>query len=405
MTKIIVFNIPTSGHIDPSLPLVAELVRRGAQATYYLTPGYRAAVEQTGSTFQETPGMTDDYFAEVSRRFNPFRLVTQLLVTAHDLLPQMKAMLMEEKPDVVIYDSMCPWGHLAAKLSGIPTVSSMALLDLPPSYVMKSGDYGTALKVLGRALPWMGRYQRAKRQLEKSYSLQIPGIYTTLNWPGELNIIYSAEQIHPDANALHGRIDARYLFVGPPMNQETSDESFPFEELDSARPLIYISLGTVFSNNPAFFRACIEAFRDQNYQVVMSLGRRLSIESLGEIPPNFIVRAYVPQLAVLERSDLYITHGGVNSTHQALYYGIPLLLVPQQLEQAAVAVRLVELGAGLRLRKPTAAKLRSMASRLLDDKAFRLQAEVLGTALKEAGGVTRAADEIEAFGSARAAEA
>ena len=137
----------------------------------------------------------------------------------------------------------------------------------------------------------------------------------------------------------------------------------------------------------------------------MSLGRRLSIESLGEIPPNFIVRAYVPQLAVLERSDLYITHGGVNSTHQALYYGIPLLLVPQQLEQAAVAVRLVELGAGLRLRKPTAAKLRSMASRLLDDKAFRLQAEVLGTALKEAGGVTRAADEIEAFGSARAAEA
>ncbi len=402
MMKIIVFNIPTAGHIDPSLPLVAELVKRGASAIYYLTPEYRTAVEQTGSTFRETPGLAEDYFAEVSQRFNPFRLVTQLLTTTHELLPQFKAMLEEEQPDIVIYDSMCPWGHLAARLAGIPAIASMSLLDLPPSYVMKSGEFGTVLKVLGRALPWMGQYRQIKRQLQQTYSLTIPGIYTILNWPGDLNIIYTADKIHPGAAALQERLDEQYIFVGPPMDQDTSDVPFPFAELKPDRPLIYISLGTVFSNNPTFFRQCIEAFKNQDYQVVMSLGRRLSVEALGKIPENFIVRSYVPQLAVLQRSDLYITHSGVNSTHQALYFGVPLLLVPQQLEQAAVAVRLAELGAGLMLRKPTAAKLQTMASRLLNDGAYRSQAEALSVALKDAGGVTRAVDEIESFVGARA---
>jgi MGT family glycosyltransferase len=267
---------------------------------------------------------------------------------------------------------------------------------------MKSGEFGTVLKVLGRALPWMGQYRQIKRQLQQTYSLTIPGIYTVLNWPGDLNIIYTADKIHPGAAALQERLDEQYIFVGPPMDQDTSDVPFPFAELDPDRPLIYISLGTVFSNNPTFFRQCIEAFKNQDYQVVMSLGRRLSVEALGKIPENFIVRSYVPQLAVLQRSDLYITHSGVNSTHQALYFGVPLLLVPQQLEQAAVAVRLAELGAGLMLRKPTAAKLQTMASRLLNDGAYRSQAEALSVALKDAGGVTRAVDEIESFVSARA---
>lgn len=129
----------------------------------------------------------------------------------------------------------------------------------------------------------------------------------------------------------------------------------------------------------------------------MSLGKRLSIGALGHIPANFIVRPYVPQLELLERADLFITHAGVNSVHQALYYGMPLLFVPQQLEQALVAARITELGAGLVLRKPSVAVLRSMAGRLLGDANYRLRAAALGADLRAAGGVKRAANEVEAF--------
>lgn len=157
------------------------------------------------------------------------------------------------------------------------------------------------------------------------------------------------------------------------------------------------SLTTVSNDNPAFFRQCIEAFNGSPYQVIISLGKRLSIEALGKIPANFIIRPYVLQLAILERSDLFITHDGVNSVHQALYHGVPLLLVPQQLEQALVAARLAELGAGLVQRKPSATRLRATADRLLKDGSYRQRANALGEDLRAAGGVGRAAVAIEAL--------
>ena len=392
--KVVAFNVPTSGHVDPSIPLTAELVSRGHTINYYLTEGYRRRVETAGATFHQTPGVGDDYFDEVSRRFNPFRLATQLLTTTYEILPLLSEQLAERKPDVVVFDSMCPWGHLAARLAGLPAISSMSLLNVPPSYLPKTGELFTALKLIPRFVPWIRPYRQAIRRLEAKYPVKFPDLYTVINRPGDLTINYTSASIHPDPE----RLGPDYLFVGPAMPAAPADIDFPFDRLDSERPLILVSLGTVFNDNPDFFRDCIEAFAESDTQVVMSVGKRLSIEALGDIPPNFIVRSYVPQLEILKRTDLFITHGGANSVHQGLYYGVPLLLVPQQLEQAMVAARMAELGVGAVLRKPTAASLQSMAGRLLNDKSYRLQAVALSQDLAAAGGVGRAADEIEVLG-------
>lgn len=375
------------------MPLVAELASRGHSVDYYLTPGYRDRVQATGANFWPTPGITEDYFDEVSRQFNPLRLATQLLTTTHDLLPQLSKQLAEQDPAVILFDSMCPWGYLAARLAGVPVVSSMSLLEVPPSYLRKSGEVGTALKMVPRFLPWIRPYRQAVRRLEALYPVKFPNLYTTINRPGDLTINYTAASIHPDGE----RLGPDFLFIGPAIPAVPAAIEFPFEALDPESPLIYVSLGTVFNDNPAFFRQCIEALNGSSYQVVISLGKRLSIEALGEIPTNFIIRPYVPQLAILERSDLFITHGGVNSVHQALYHGVPLLMVPQQLEQALVAARLAELGAGLVQRKPSAARLRATADRLLEDSSYRQRAKTLGEDLRAAGGVGRAAEAIEAL--------
>ena len=138
-----------------------------------------------------------------------------------------------------------------------------------------------------------------------------------------------------------------YTFVGPPLADVVDDIPFPFDELANDRPLIYVTLGTVFNNSPDFFRSCINAFADSEVQTVVSTGGRLGTSDLGPLPGNAIVREYVPQQAILQRASLMITHSGANSVHQALYHDVPLLLVPQQLEQALVAARVAELGAGL----------------------------------------------------------
>jgi MGT family glycosyltransferase len=129
----------------------------------------------------------------------------------------------------------------------------------------------------------------------------------------------------------------------------------------------------------------------------MSTGNAIDPAIFGALPANIAIQRWVPQSEVLRRAALFISHGGLNSVHDALYCGVPLLLVPQQEEQAFNARRVVELGAGLLLenRQVSAPALRSLAARLLAEASFKAQAQHIGATLREAGGPARAADEVE----------
>ena len=129
----------------------------------------------------------------------------------------------------------------------------------------------------------------------------------------------------------------------------------------------------------------------------MSTGGRIAPESLGALPENVAVHSWVPQGEVLRRAALFVTHGGLNSIHDGLTLGLPLLLIPQQEEQTFNAMRVVELGAGLMLKRSqvTAERLRASATRLLTEPQFVAASRRIGDTLRTAGGVDKAADEIE----------
>ncbi len=393
MSTYIFFNVPTTGHVDPTLPVAAELVQRGHEVTYFLTEAYRERVEATGATYRPYQGIEPDFFDAVSKRFNPTRLAAELVETAVWLAPLLAEAIEMVRPQVVIYDSMCPWGRIAARQANLPAVASMALLEMPPRYLPKSGELMSALAALARGLPWLPRYRKAARTLQKDTGVAMPSFVRVINWPGDHNICYTARMLQPDPQT-YGE---DYTFVGPPLVDVADDISFPFDELAGDLPLIYVTLGTVFNNNPDFFRSCITAFADSEVQIVVSTGGRLGKSDLEPLPGNAIVREYVPQQAILQRASLMITHSGANSVHQALYHDVPLLLVPQQLEQALVAARVAELGAGLMLnrRRVTAERVNKLAIQLLDNDSFKSRAAALGLALREAGGAARAADALE----------
>jgi MGT family glycosyltransferase len=389
------FNVPTTGHVDPTLPVASELARRGHQVVYFLTEAYRERIEATGASFHAYPGFDSDYFEVVARRFNPARLATQLAKTSLELTPRLLEAIAEIRPQAIVYDSMCPWGKIAARQTGLTAVASMALMDIPPRYLLRSGKLRSALGVVARGLPWLAPYWRTVWMLRQRTGVTLPPFVRLLNWPGDFNICYTAQVVLPDER----RFGEDYAFIGSPMADATEDVPFPFDRLDADRPLVYVSLGTVFNNNPRFFRTCLAAFKGSEAQVVVSTGRRLQASDLAPLPDNAIVRDYVPQRAILKRASLFISHSGANSVHHALYYGVPLLLAPQQLEEGMIAARVVELGAGLLLnrRRVTPERVRRLAQRLLDEDAFRTRAASLGEALREAGGADRAADVLEAI--------
>ena len=156
-------------------------------------------------------------------------------------------------------------------------------------------------------------------------------------------------------------------------------------------------LGTVFNDNTPFYRLCLEAFGNSAYQVVLSIGQRMDVAALRPIPDNIIVHAHAPQLALLERADLFITHAGMNSINEGLYYDVPLLLVPQQLEQALLAQRVVDLGAGRKIRNDriSAESLRQMTAQMLQDTKLKGNVQRVGASLGASGGALAAANAIE----------
>jgi len=394
LAKILFFNVPSAGHSNATFPIVRELVQRGHEVTYYLTEGYRAPVEAAGARFVAYPAVLvpDDFFdAHGVNGSNPLKTAALLIRTSRVLLPQVLANLRAEPPDLIVFDSMCAWGWQAAQVLGIPHASSMTLLVMPSSLIATSGMLGHLFSVLLRNIPVLINFVRGALSLRREFGLPVPQIDHFLNKQGQITLNFTSRYFQP----LGDKMPVSIKFVGPQLAATKPVENDLPSQLDD-RPLVYVSLGTVINQNIAFFKQTVEAFADSPHQVLLSIGRKNDPATLGPLPGNVLVRPFVPQVAVLQRAAAFVTHAGMNSVQESLYFNVPLALVPQQIEQRLVARRVVQLGAGLMSEQPIvpAGELRTMVERLLNEPGFKTQATRIGDSLRQAGGTPRAVDEL-----------
>lgn len=387
MAKILFFNVPGHGHVNPTLPVTAELRRRGHEIIYYNDEEFRPQIERTGATFRPYPG-TPPTSADIIKAVNGSLIDVTLLVldSAARLLPGLMAEIQYEHPDLVIYDSLALGAVLAAHRLGVPTVASISTFVLKGARGMIT--MRDILRIMGQFVPRIPRFSRARGTLVKAYGQPLPDSLVPVK--ADFNLVFTARELQPETDF----VDDRFAFVGPSIDPNSRQKAdFPFEQL-TRKPLIYISLGTIHTADRDFYQQCFEAFGASPGQVVVSAGSA-DLSALGQIPANFIARSSVPQLEILRRADLFITHGGMNSVQESLYFGVPMVVLPQQTEQLFNGRIVAQAGAGILLER--AAQLRGAADRVLGDPAYRETAQRLGDALRAAGGYTRAADLIEAF--------
>jgi zeaxanthin glucosyltransferase len=160
---------------------------------------------------------------------------------------------------------------------------------------------------------------------------------------------------------------------------------------------VYASLGTLQNGSEAIFRAIAQACDGLGVQLVLSLGGGLEPERLGALHGDPIVVKYAPQLQLIERATLVITHAGLNTVLESLAAGVPMVALPQANDQPGVASRTAAAGAGLVLtsRRLNVARLRETVRRVLVEEKFRAAAKVLQASIAETDGLGRAADIIE----------
>ena len=375
MCRIAFFCIPAWGHTNPTLQVVKALTEQGHAVEYYSFPPFREAIEAAGARFvncdagdigPEVPG------GDVAR---DILASTRLMVETTLRLEGMALKsLAAFRPDVIVADSVALWGRLYAMKLGVPCVCSTTTFafNKESAKVMRTG-LRELIGMLVR-LPRVGRMMKPLR----AAGYPVKGVMDILNSADMPTVVYTSRAFQPCAETFSDH----FAFVGPcprPVSE-------PMEKPE--RPLVYVSMGTVLDGEHDFYRSCAEAFRDGEYEVILSVGES---RAPADPPENVHIYKRVDQIAVLRVADAFITHCGMNSASEALYCGVPLVTRPLTPEEGGVANRAERLGAALRLADTTPEAIRAAVDAVLGDAKYRRAAQQIGEGFHKCGGAEEAA--------------
>ena len=380
--RIAWFCIPAHGHTNPTLGLVKTLTEAGHQIWYFSFEEFREKIESAGATFIGCDG----YDFDMEDKDNADRVgkdkvfATELLVSSTLALDEMTSRAIDDiRPDIVVSDSVAFWGKLVAMKHNLPYVSStttFAFNRYSAKYMQESiWDIGKMIFALPRI------NKQLKRLREKGYPVK--SLLDIIQNDNDTNtIVYTSKYFQPCAETF----SEKYHFIGPSMRPITR----PVEK--TADKTIYISMGTV-NQNKQFIRNCINALAQTDWQVIISMGT--DTDHFAELPQNIQAYESVDQMAVLSIADAFITHCGMNSVSEGLYYGVPLVLFPQTLEQNAVAKRTEELGAGARLNSIFEKDILDALTKVLEDPRYREGAARVSKSFRSCGGAEEAKEFLE----------
>ncbi len=397
MSTVVVLNLAGSGHINPSLPLVAGLVEQGEKVIYYSTAPYQQVIEHTGAEYR--PYAHPETLIPKAHQGAFFSVMAHFAHAAKQNMPALLSELQADPPDYLLVDSMCLWGNLIQQILDVPAVMFSSIFIMPPQWpaatVIDITQKSWARETLVNGLKSFHTYFEIAQKLDRQYGTQCPGLVESFSNPQGLNLLFASRNFHPAVEMFD---EERYKFIGPSVAVRSEAVAFPFDQLGK-EPIIYISLGTINTDFPDFFKDCFAAFDGLPYQVIMSIGNKIDPAMLGTPPTNFIVQPYVPQLEILKHVSLFITHGGMNSTCEALWQDVPLIVIPRRGDQFLVAQQVVAAGAGLHLAtsEVTPEILRSSAVEILSNSQYKQQAQLLGQSFRDAGGYRRGVEEIFAY--------
>jgi MGT family glycosyltransferase len=390
MKRILFVIIPEKGHIHPYLGPAAHLRRRGHTVAFYAAHDVSAQLHRAGFDLffpgQEgtAPPETSrgEVFAEKVRDRAWLRqwIKTLLVDNVPAQVDALRAVVRQFRTDVLAIDPMVYQGAIASELEGIRWAGlSSSLNPVVPD------DWQSELIETNR---WLSADRDA---LFAQYGLKARFRVCDCLSPW-LNVVFSTEEF------IGGSVEGVSL-VGPslPIGPRGDECDFPWSWLRDGVPLVYMSLGSQIFYQPRRFRTVIEAVRGQPVQLVLSAGGLAGSDVLGPLPDNVLALPYTPQLQLLPRTAVLITHGGANSVMEALAFGVPLLITPICNDQPHNADFIERSGTGiaLDLESVTPGECWQALTALLGPGRYRDRVAVVQASYRNRDGAAEAARLIE----------
>ncbi|MFE6162030.1 macrolide family glycosyltransferase [Streptomyces sp. NPDC056486] len=381
---IAMVGVPMVSHVLPGLEIIRELVARGHRVTYANDPATRELIEPTGAEL--VPCVSTLPFKDNIWPEDGIAASGLFLDDAMAVLPQLRSFYDDDPADLYLYDIGAYVARALAEGQQRPFV------QLSPTFVAWEGyqeEVGAQIRQLPGAL-----------DLEARFGEWLAGNgATTLDVGTFSGTPDRAVAMIPRAMQLSAdRVDPKRVdFVGPCFGDRSGQGSW--QRPDGAEKVLLVSLGSAFTQQPDFYRNCVAAFGGlAGWHVVLQIGKHVDPAELGDVPANVEVRSWVPQLAILEQADAFVTHAGMGSSSEGLFSGVPMIVVPQSAEQPLNADRLVELGVARRIDTADATPdaLRTALLELTSDPDVALRAARLKAEVRAEGGTARAADLVEA---------
>ena len=388
----VVLTIPLHGHVNPMLGVVKGLVTKGHKVHVFSTEDFKEAIIGAGAIFKSAAGFkyVERFSPDIGK--DPIKISELLIDMTEEQIDEVISLMGKEKADLVIHDGFCLWAKVAARALGIPAVSVITTIVFAPALLLSFP--AIAWTQLSHLMVNFGEFwkvfQRYNR-LNQKFAIKNDSVFDLFINEEKLNIVFTSRYFQPKADS----IGKSFLFIGPSLSGRNSEkEKYSFKK---EQPLVYISLGTIFNNDPQFYHICIAALTDKPYNVIISVGKATDVKVFSNLPENIQVRNHVNQISVLQEAALFVSHGGMNSVNESMYYGVPMVLFPAVQEQQINSERVQQLGAGKVLNRMdlTKEKLYKVISRIIEDAAFKKNATEVQRSLKEAVGIDAAVKKIE----------
>lgn len=356
MSKILYIGWNGYGHVNPSLSLVRKLVEKGHEVVYLNSTEFRELIETTGARYMRNRflDLLYDFATNESIKvdkcteeefFSSVEGFYEKIEDIHKIICELKKSILTIKPDVIIYDSCVYFISLLCGELDIPKVKIITLFATNKSMILEDKNilmdfYNFNLE--SSAQDVINRMERLVEAWEEKIGFGLDN-FDIADSKCDLNLVFTSKEFQPYSDYL----DDTYHYIGNDVSFRRSMEEY-IDLNTSYEKKILVSFGSILCSSEEyieFYQRFMKHFKDFKAYFIINIGR-LEKDKFTDIPDNFELVQYIPQLSALEQVDLFINHGGFNSISEAILSEVPMIVFPQIYDEFMNARQVESLGMG-----------------------------------------------------------